>query len=65
MPSAEESCEESSVLPVDSNFVIFDADDQLALIKRVIREKQINRVILIRVKCWRALVMQKRFTSAR
>lgn len=33
---------EAAFLPVDSNFVIFDADDQLALIKRVIREKQIN-----------------------
>ena len=29
-------------LPIDHNFVIFDADDQLVLIKRVINEKKIN-----------------------
>ena len=33
---------EAAHLPVDSNFVIYDADDQLALIKRVIREKVYN-----------------------
>ena len=33
---------ESQFLPVDSNFVIFDADDQIALIKRAIRENRIN-----------------------
>ncbi len=29
-------------IPVDQNFVIFDADDQLALIKRVIKERRLN-----------------------
>jgi len=29
-------------LPVDDNYVIYDADDQLALIKRVIREQGLN-----------------------
>jgi len=33
---------EAAHLPIDHNFVIFDADDQLALIKRVIDEKKIN-----------------------
>ncbi len=33
---------EAAHLPVDHNFVIFDADDQLSLIKRVIKEKRIN-----------------------
>ncbi len=33
---------EAAHLPIDHNFVIFDADDQLALIKRVIAEKKIN-----------------------
>ncbi len=33
---------EAAYLPVDTNFVIFDADDQLSLIKRVIKEKKIN-----------------------
>ncbi len=33
---------EAAHLPIDHNFVIFDADDQLSLIKRVIKEKNIN-----------------------
>ena len=33
---------ESAYLPVDSNFVIFDEDDQHALIKRVIKEHRLN-----------------------
>ena len=33
---------EADHLPVDSNFVIYDADDQLALIKRVIKETIYN-----------------------
>jgi len=33
---------EAAHLPIDHNFVIFDADDQLVLIKRVIDEKKIN-----------------------
>lgn len=33
---------EAAYLPVDSNFVIFDEDDQLALIKRVIKEHRLN-----------------------
>lgn len=33
---------EAEHLPVDGNFVIFDADDQLALIKRVIKENRLN-----------------------
>ena len=33
---------EADKLPVDHNFVIFDADDQLSLIKRIIKEKGIN-----------------------
>ncbi|MBG0788232.1 MAG: UvrD-helicase domain-containing protein, partial [Anaerolineaceae bacterium] len=33
---------EASYLPVDHNFVIFDSDDQLSLIKRVIKEKRLN-----------------------
>ncbi len=33
---------EAAHLPVDHNFVIFDADDQLVLIKRVIKEKRLN-----------------------
>ncbi len=33
---------EASYLPVDHNFVIFDSDDQLTLIKRVIKEKRLN-----------------------
>ena len=33
---------EAEYLPVDANFVIYDADDQQALIKRVIKEKRIN-----------------------
>lgn len=33
---------EAAHLPVDSNFVIYDADDQTALIKRVIQEKVAN-----------------------
>jgi DNA helicase-2/ATP-dependent DNA helicase PcrA len=33
---------EAAYLPVNNNFVIFDADDQLTLVRRVIREKQIN-----------------------
>lgn len=33
---------EAAHLPVDHNFVIYDADDQLTLIKRVIKEKRLN-----------------------
>jgi DNA helicase-2/ATP-dependent DNA helicase PcrA len=33
---------EADHLPVDSNFVIFDADDQLVLMKRVIKESRLN-----------------------
>jgi DNA helicase II / ATP-dependent DNA helicase PcrA len=33
---------EAAHLPVDANFVIYDADDQLALIKRVIKEIVVN-----------------------
>lgn len=33
---------EAAHLPIDNNYVIFDADDQLALIRRVIKEKRIN-----------------------
>jgi DNA helicase II / ATP-dependent DNA helicase PcrA len=33
---------EAQFLPVDSNFVIYDADDQLALMKRVIKESLFN-----------------------
>ena len=33
---------EAAYHPVDHNYVIFDTDDQLALIKRVIGEKQLN-----------------------
>ncbi len=33
---------EAEHLPVDPNFVIFDADDQLTLIKRVIKESKLN-----------------------
>jgi len=33
---------EAAQLPIDHNYVIFDADDQISLIKRVIREKRIN-----------------------
>jgi len=33
---------EAAHLPIDHNYVIFDADDQLTLIKRVIKEKNIN-----------------------
>jgi DNA helicase-2/ATP-dependent DNA helicase PcrA len=33
---------EAAFLPVDSNYVIYDADDQLALIKRVIQEQVYN-----------------------
>jgi DNA helicase II / ATP-dependent DNA helicase PcrA len=33
---------EAAHLPVDQNFVIYDADDQLALIKRVIKERRCN-----------------------
>ena len=33
---------EASYLPVDHNFVIFDSDDQLSLVKRVIKEMRLN-----------------------
>lgn len=33
---------EAAHLPIDQNFVIFDADDQLSLVKRVIKENEIN-----------------------
>jgi len=33
---------EASYLPIDRNYVIFDSDDQLSLIKRVIREMGLN-----------------------
>lgn len=33
---------EADHLPVDHNYVIFDSDDQLSLIKRVIKEKRID-----------------------
>ena len=33
---------EAAHLPVDSNFVIFDEDDQLTLMKRVIKEHKLN-----------------------
>ena len=33
---------EAAHLPVDHNYVIFDTDDQVSLIKRVIKEKRIN-----------------------
>ena len=33
---------EADHLPVDSNFVIYDADDQQALMKRVIKENRLN-----------------------
>ncbi len=33
---------EANFLPVNQNYVIFDADDQLTLVKRVIKEKGIN-----------------------
>ena len=33
---------EAAYLPIDHNYVIFDADDQLSLVKRVIKEKRLN-----------------------
>jgi len=33
---------EASYLPVNNNFVIFDSDDQISLVKRVIKEKRLN-----------------------
>jgi DNA helicase-2/ATP-dependent DNA helicase PcrA len=33
---------EAAHLPIDHNYVIFDADDQLSLIKRVIKEQRLN-----------------------
>ena len=33
---------EAAYHPVDHNYVIFDTDDQLALIKRIFKEKQVN-----------------------
>lgn len=33
---------EASVLPFDANYVIFDADDQLAIIKQIFKEYNIN-----------------------
>jgi len=33
---------EAEHLPIDHNYVIFDADDQLSLVKRVIKEKRLN-----------------------
>ena len=33
---------EAAYLPIDHNYVIFDADDQVSLIKRVIKEKGLN-----------------------
>jgi len=33
---------EAAHLPIDHNYVIFDADDQVSLVKRVIREKRVN-----------------------
>lgn len=33
---------EAAYLPIDHNYVIFDTDDQVSLVKRVIKEKQIN-----------------------
>jgi DNA helicase-2/ATP-dependent DNA helicase PcrA len=33
---------EAAHLPIDHNYVIFDADDQISLVKRVIREKRVN-----------------------
>ncbi len=33
---------EAANLPIHNNFVIFDSDDQIALVKRVIREMRIN-----------------------
>jgi DNA helicase II / ATP-dependent DNA helicase PcrA len=33
---------EAEHLPIDHNFVIYDADDQLSLVKRVIKEKRLN-----------------------
>lgn len=33
---------EAAHLPINHNYVIFDADDQMTLIKRVIREKRLN-----------------------
>ncbi len=33
---------EAEHLPIDHNYVIFDADDQLTLVKRVIKEKRLN-----------------------
>ncbi len=46
---------EAAYLPIDHNYVIFDADDQAALVKRVIREKGLNekdyrpRVVLSKI----------------
>ncbi|MFW5713836.1 MAG: ATP-dependent helicase [Brevefilum sp.] len=33
---------EAEYLPIDHNYVIFDDDDQLSLVKRVIKEKRLN-----------------------
>ena len=33
---------EAAYLPIEHNYVIYDQDDQLSLVKRVIREKKIN-----------------------
>ena len=33
---------EAAHLPIDHNYVIFDADDQISLVKRVIKEKRLN-----------------------
>ena len=33
---------EAAHLPIDNNYVIFDTDDQLSLIRRVIREQRLN-----------------------
>jgi DNA helicase II / ATP-dependent DNA helicase PcrA len=33
---------EAAHLPINHNYVIFDSDDQIALVKRVVREKQMN-----------------------
>jgi DNA helicase-2/ATP-dependent DNA helicase PcrA len=33
---------EAAHLPIDSNYVIFDTDDQLSLVRRVLKEKRVN-----------------------
>jgi DNA helicase II / ATP-dependent DNA helicase PcrA len=56
---------EADLLPVEANYVIFDADDQVRLVKSIIREFNLNDKMYRPVSVHAAISAQKTNSSAR